>query len=51
MVIQFEFGARAAVDKHSHFWLGSTGRFVQNFGISEGEWFTWTADVGFRFGR
>lgn len=51
MAIEPEFGFRVAVDKQKHFWLGGTGRFVQNFGIAAGEWFTSTADIGFRFGN
>jgi hypothetical protein len=51
MAIEPEFGFRVAVDKQKHFWLGGTARFVQNFGIPEGEWFTCTADIGFRFGK
>jgi hypothetical protein len=44
-------GARLAVDKQSHFWLGSTARYVNDFGYPQGRWFTVTADLGFRFGH
>jgi hypothetical protein len=51
MAIEPQFGFRVAVDKQKHFWLGGSARFVQNFGIYTGEWFTSTADIGFRFGN
>ncbi len=44
-------GVRVAVDKQSHFWLGSTARYVNDFGYPQGRWFTVTADLGFRFGH
>src|ERR1700691_2135979 len=46
MAIEPEFGFRVAVDKQKHFWLGGSARFVQNFGIADGEWFSCTADIG-----
>ena len=45
-------GVRVAVDKGRHFWLGSTARFLNDFGApAQGLWVTWTADLGFRFGH
>ena len=44
-------GVRVAVDKQRHFWLGSTARYSKDFGLPQGQWVTWTADFGFRFGR
>ena len=44
-------GVRVAVDKRRHFWLGSTARFINDFGEPQARWFTLTADLGFRFGH
>jgi len=44
-------GGRLAVDKQKHCWLGSTARYVNDFGYPQGRWFTATADLGFRFGH
>jgi hypothetical protein len=48
---QASLGARVAVDKKRHFWVGTSGRFFTNFGRDRQEWLSWTADLGFRFGR
>jgi hypothetical protein len=44
-------GARFAPDKQRHFWLGTTGEYLQEFGLSSQHWVTWTADFGYRFGK
>jgi hypothetical protein len=49
--LQATMGARVAVDKQRHFWLGTTGRFMNVNRVYPSQWISWTADVGFRFGR
>jgi len=44
-------GARFAVDKQRHFWLGTSGEFLQEFGYASQHWTTWTADFAYRFGK
>jgi hypothetical protein len=48
---QANLGARVAIDKQEHFWLGTTGRLVQDYRGTPRQWLTWTADLGFRFGH
>jgi hypothetical protein len=49
--VEGRLGARFALDKQRHFWLGATGEFLQEFGYSSQHWTTWTADFGYRFGK
>ncbi len=49
---QGSLGARFALDKHRHFWMGTTGRFSRDFtGYNREGWATWTADLSYRFGK
>ena len=53
---QASAGARFAIDRNHRFWVGTTWRFFGDLGRSSAEatdrnWFTGTADIGFRFGH
>lgn len=50
-LMQTSAGARVALDRGHHFWLGTSGRFYTNFGAERQEWVSWTADLGLRFGH
>jgi hypothetical protein len=49
--VEGRLGARFAVDSRRHFWLGTSGGYLQEFGLSSQHWTTWTADFGYRFGN
>jgi hypothetical protein len=49
--VEGRLGARFAVDKQRHFWLGTSGEFLQEFGYASQHWTTWTADFAYRFGK
>jgi hypothetical protein len=49
--VETRLGARFAVDKHHHFWLGTTGEYMHEMGPFPQNWITWTADLGYRFGK
>ena len=48
---QGSLGAHVAVDKNRHIWLGTTGRYFNDFRYYSRSWVDWTADVSFRFGK
>ena len=54
---QASAGARFAVDRNHRFWVGTTWRFFGDLGhfsdteVTDSNWFTGTADIGFRFGH
>jgi len=54
---QTSIGGRVALDRHRRFWVGTTWRFYGDLGnlsnryVTDYNWYTGTADVGFRFGR
>jgi hypothetical protein len=48
--VEGRLGVRFALDRQRHFWLGTTGEFLEEFGYSQQHWTTWTADFGYRFG-
>jgi hypothetical protein len=48
--VEGRLGARFALDKQRHFWLGTSGEFLQEFGLYSQHWISWTADFGYRFG-
>ena len=50
-LLQTSAGGRVALDKQHHFWLGTSGRFFNNFGPNRQQWLSWTADLGLRFGH
>jgi hypothetical protein len=50
-LIQSGLGARFAVDKQRHFWMGTSANYMHEFGSGTQNWITWTADLSFRFGR
>jgi len=49
MFAQGSLGARVALDRNRHYWLGTSVRTYTK-GNSE-TWISWTADFGFRFGH
>jgi hypothetical protein len=46
---QLNGGARIALDKRRHFWIGPTVRFSRDGGRPTQEWASLTGDFGFRF--
>lgn len=48
--VETHLGARFALDKQRHFWLGTTGEYMHELGPYPQNWISWTADLGFRFG-
>ncbi len=47
---QGNLSVRMALDQKRHFWLGSTGRFIDSRGAYPSQWVVWSADLGYRFG-
>jgi hypothetical protein len=50
-LIQTQFGARVAVDRSRHIWVGATGRYLYNFGPGPRQGMSLTGDTTFRLGR
>lgn len=48
---QTSLGARVALDKEHHFWLGTTGYYLTNFADKTRQWGYGTADFTVRFGH
>lgn len=48
---QASLGARFAVDRGHHFWLGTSVRGFYTFGPEREAWLPWTFDLGIRFGH
>jgi len=49
--VEGRLGARFAIDKQRHFWLGTSGQYLQEMGSQSQHWTTWTADFAYRFGK
>jgi hypothetical protein len=49
-LLQGNAGARVAVDRNRHLWLGPVGRYVSNFGPGKKHWNTFGGSATFRFG-
>ena len=50
-LVQTSAGARLALDKEKHFWLGTAGRYLQNFGDGKKHWNTFGGSATFQFGH
>jgi hypothetical protein len=49
---QTSLGGRFALDRRERFWVGTSGRYANNFSnTSRQSWLTWTADFSVRFGH
>ena len=54
---QTSIGGRVALDRRRRFWVGTTWRFFGDLGnlsnryVTDYNWYTGTADIGFRFGH
>lgn len=48
---QVEGGGRVAVDGKRRIWLGTTGRYLYNFGSGKRQWGTFLGNATFLFGR
>ena len=49
---QTSLGGRFALDKGQQFWVGTSGRYANNFSnTSRQSWLSWTADFSVRFGH
>ena len=55
LLAQGSLGGRFALDQKRHYWVGSSVRLYttgySNYGANRQTWLSWTADIGFRFGR
>lgn len=55
LLAQASLGGRLALDRKRHYWLGTSVRGYStgysHYGFSRQTWLSWTADLGFRFGR
>ena len=50
-LMQTQAGSNVALDPGRHFWLGATGRYLQNFGEGPKHWNTFSGNATFRFGH
>jgi hypothetical protein len=50
-LVQTSGGARLAIDKQRHLWLGTAGRYLQNFGDGRKHWNTFGGSATFQFGH
>ena len=49
-LVQGQGGTDVAIDRARHFWLGATGRYLENFGEGRKHWNTFSGNATFRFG-
>jgi len=42
-------GARYAIDKQRHVWIGTSAEYWHEFNIGNQNWISWTANFGYRF--
>ncbi|MBV8896149.1 MAG: hypothetical protein JO051_06545 [Acidobacteriaceae bacterium] len=50
-VVDFEAGARFALDRQGRFWVGAGNQFFGNFSQNRQQWLETTAGITYRFGR
>jgi hypothetical protein len=48
---EFRLGARVAIDRQRHVWIGTSGEYQHELGLYPQHWLKWTADIGYRFGK